>query len=509
MPFFGSLVKTALELNAQFSSLPEVPAKTQTEQLKSLLEQAQRTAFGKFYNFKDLLEQEDIIAAYRKRVPLHHYQDLHQRWWRQQQDHPDITWPGQPKFFALSSGTTGKKSKRIPVTDDMLAVFRSVGQAQIGALANFDLDPATFERDVLMLSSSADLTPHKNHLEGEISGINSHNIPGWFDGFYKPGKEIAQIDNWEDRVAAIAEAAPEWDVAAIAGIPSWVRMMLLKVIEVHQLKNIHEIWPNLELYATGGVAFGPHRKSFEALVETPLTVMDTYLASEGFFAFTGRPDTMEMQLAIDHGIFYEFIPFDARGFDETGQLLADPLVFHLGDVEVGQEYALVVSTPTGAWRYLIGDTIKFSDVERFELSISGRTKYFLNVVGSQLSEEKLNAAVGALAEAAKVEINEYAVAAVKNEAGEYEHQWVLGVSGKLSSARAAEQLDELLQAANKNYRVAREKALKGINVTITSPDRIYTWLETRKKKGGQIKVPKVMKTKMMLSLLKSVSEVGF
>lgn len=501
MPFFGSLVKTALSLNAQFSSLPEAPARTQAEQLKGLLDKAQGTAFGVYYNFRDILSQDDVIKAYQQRVPLHTYQDIHKRWWKQQQDHPDITWPGQPGFFALSSGTTGKKSKRIPVTDDMLAVFRSVGQSQIAALANFDLAPETFEKDVLMLSSSADLTARKHHLEGEISGINSHNIPGWFDGFYKPGREIAQIDNWEERVAAIAEAAPEWDVAAIAGIPSWVRMMLLKIIEVHNLKNIHELWPNLQLYATGGVAFGPHRKSFETLVDKPLTIMDTYLASEGFFAFTARPDTMEMQLAIDHGIFYEFIPFDSRGFDETGQLLADPEVLHLGQVEVGQEYALVVSTPTGAWRYLIGDTIKFSDLNKYEISISGRTKYFLNVVGSQLSEEKLNAAVGKLAEEHNVEINEYAVSALKNSDGEYEHQWVLGTSGELAAATAAARLDEILQEANKNYQVARQKALRGVNAHITPAEAIYGWLETRKKKGGQIKVPKVMKPKMMRELL--------
>jgi hypothetical protein len=283
-------------------------------------------------------------------------------------------------------------------------------------------------------------------------------------------------------------------------------MMLLKIIEVHQLKNIHELWPNLQLYATGGVAFGPHRKSFDALVERPLTIMDTYLASEGFFAFTARPDTMEMQLAIDAGIFYEFIPFDGRGFDETGQLLDEPEVLHLGQVEAGQEYALVASTPTGAWRYLIGDTIKFSDLERYELSISGRTKYFLNVVGSQLSEEKLNAAVGQLAKEQQTAINEYAVAALKNEAGEYEHQWVLGTEGSIDPVDAASRLDEILQDANKNYRVARQKALQGVNVRIVPSAAIYDWLATKKKKGGQIKVPKVMKPKMMKALLAHLSQ---
>lgn len=500
MAILGNIIKKALDLNAQLSSLPEDAKAAQKKQLRDLLEKAQDTSFGIYYGFKSILSTDDLLASYQKVVPLHDYRAISRRWWKQQQDHPNITWPGQPKYFALSSGTTGKRSKRIPVTDDMLACFRSVGQSQIAALANFDLPADLFEKDVLMLSSSADLTPHKEHLEGEISGINSSNIPGWFDSFYKPGKEIAAIDDWDERVQAIAEAAPDWDVVALAGIPSWVRMMLLKVIEHHQLETIHDLWPNLRLYASGGVAFAPHRRSFAALTKEPLQVLDTYLASEGFFAFTAHPGTMNMRLAIEHGMFFEFIPFDDRGFDETGQLLDDPLVLTIDEVEEGTDYALVVSTPAGAWRYLIGDTIKFEDLAKFEIRISGRTKYFLNVVGSQLSEEKLNAAVDHLADELGADISEYAVGAIQNDEGEYEHHWVLG-GEHIDEERAGQILDAFLQDANKNYRVAREKALKGVNVTIAPRRKLYDWLEQKKKKGGQIKLPKVMKTKMLKSLL--------
>ncbi|MTB53426.1 GH3 auxin-responsive promoter family protein [Lewinella sp. W8] len=501
MAILGSIIKTALDLNAQLSSPTEDVEKAQEKQLRNLLESAKDTSFGLYHDFRSILAAEDVVKAYQDLVPLHDYRSINRRWWKQQQDHPNISWPGQPKYFALSSGTTGKRSKRIPVTDDMLASFRAVGQSQIAALANFDLPADFFEKDVLMLSSSADLTPHKEHLEGEISGINSSNIPGWFDSFYKPGKEIAAIDDWDERVQAIAEAAPDWDVVALAGIPSWIRMMLLKVIEHHKLETIHDLWPNLRLYASGGVAFEPHRRSFDALTKEPLQVMDTYLASEGFFAFTARPGTMNMRLAIEHGIFFEFIPFDDRGFDETGQLLDNPMVVGINEVEEGVDYALVVSTPAGAWRYLIGDTVKFYDLPALELRISGRTKYFLNVVGSQLSEEKLNAAVDHLAGKLNVEISEYAVSAVKNEEGEYIHQWVLG-GEQLDAEKAASILDEFLQDANKNYRVARQKALKGVKVLVAPRRRLYDWLEQKKKKGGQIKLPKVMKTKMMNSLLK-------
>lgn len=504
MALLGALIKTALDLNAQFQSGPDDAKAAQLEQLRELLDTAKDTAFGIYYDFASLLEAEDLVAAYQKRVPIFDYDRMNERWWSRQQDAPNITWPGKPSYFALSSGTTGKESKRIPVTDEMVACFRAVGQSQIAALANFDLPTDFFEKEVLMLGSSAELAPYKDHLEGEISGINSRNIPGWFDGFYKPGKKIASIDNWEERVAAIAEAAPDWDIVALAGIPSWIRMMLLKIIEVHQLETIHDLWPNLRLYASGGVAFEPHRKSFEALTREPLIIMDTYLASEGFFAFTARPDTINMQLAFEHGIFFEFIPFDERGFDGTGGLLAEPEVHHLGQVVAEQEYAMVISTPAGAWRYLIGDTVKFKNLETFELVISGRTKYFLNVVGSQLSEEKLNAGVKHLSEALKLDINEFAVAAIRNEDGEYIHRWVLGVGGSDQVAvetRAAAILDEHLQEANKNYRVARSKALKGVEVSMVDVNQIYAWLETRKKKGGQIKVPKVMEEKMMLELI--------
>ncbi|PHI18765.1 GH3 auxin-responsive promoter [Lewinellaceae bacterium SD302] len=506
MALLGRLIKTALDITAQFSSIPEDPAAAQEEQLRNLLNTAKGTSFGLYYDFAGLLESEDLISAYQQSVPLFDYEQLDFHWWHRQQDAPSITWPGRPGFFALSSGTTGKTSKRIPVTDEMLEAFRSVGQSQIAALANFNLPPDMFEKDVLMLGSSADLTPYKHHLEGEISGINSQNIPGWFDGFYKPGREIAKIDNWDERVAAIAKAAPDWDVVAIAGIPSWVRMMLIKIIEVHKLETIHDLWPNLKLYASGGVAFEPHRKSFEALTSEPLIIMDTYLASEGFFAFTPRPDTMNMQLAIEHGIFFEFIPFDERGFDGTGTLLDEPEVHHLGQVVEEQDYALIVSSPAGAWRYMIGDTIKFKDLEKLEMVISGRTKYFLNVVGSQLSEEKLNAGVKYLASEIGVEISEYAVAAIKNEDGEYIHQWVLGTNkvAKCNEANLAGLLDEHLKEANKNYKVARSKALKGINVLAVEVDDIYNWLESKKKKGGQIKVPKVMKEEMMLELLENL-----
>lgn len=501
MSIIGNVIKTAIEIKNSLTPEVQDAYNAQQRQLANLLNKASKTSFGLFYNFSEILKSKNPIESYRRTVPIHDYDSLHNKWWKQQQLHPNITWPGRPKYFALSSGTTGKESKRIPVTDDMLASFRAVGVSQVESLTNFDFPSDFFDKDVLMLSSSADLDQRQNHLEGEISGINTSNLPSWFDGFYKPGLDIAAIPDWDDRVVAIAQAAPEWDIVALAGIPSWIQMMLEKIIDTHQLAHIHQLWPNLRIYASGGVAFEPYRESMDKLMGSPLIYMDTYLASEGFFAFTARPDTMTMKLALKHGIFYEFIPFDERGFDEMGNLLDQPQVFSIEEVEQQQDYALLVSTPAGAWRYLIGDTIKFTDLENYEIQISGRTKYFLNVVGSQLSEEKINRAVGQLAKELEVDINEFAVAAVKNETDDYIHQWVLGTKVPINENKAVKRLDEILKGLNKNYKVARTKALQEVRMHAVPSQKVYDWLASRKKKGGQIKVPKVMKAEMMTDLL--------
>lgn len=504
MPFIGPIIKKVIDIKNAITPINQDAGRSQRNQLQDLLEKAKDTAFGKYYGFRQILRSDDFIQAFQDQVPIHHYEDIGPKWWSQQQKQPDITWPGRPQYFALSSGTTGKESKRIPVTDEMLASFRQVSISQIENLANFDLPADFFEKDILLLSSSANLVERDYHLEGEISGINSSNIPGWFESFYKPGLTIAKIDQWEDRVARIAEEAPNWDVGAIAGIPPWVKMMLEEVIEYHKLDSIHDIWPNLKFFASGGVAFSPYREAFNSLLDHPIHYADTYLASEGYIAFTSRPNTMDMQMALEHGMFFEFIPFDERSFDEYGNLKDDPVCLSIDQVEKDVDYALLVSTPAGAWRYMIGDLVKFTDLRRYEIKLSGRTKYFLNVAGSQLSEEKINNAMGQLSENLQTDINEFGVAAMQNGNGEIYHQWVLGAQKQVDEDMAVKELDNILQDLNKNYKVARTKALKGVTATVLHPDQIYGWLEKTKKKGGQIKMPKVMKQEKMEDLLEFV-----
>ena len=491
MHILGSFIKGAIEVADKITGYKN-PVEEQKEVLKSLLEKASDTKFGKHYDFEKILSAQNLHQEYLQSIPYFDYNKINKRWWSQLHDgESDVTWPGNPDYFALSSGTTGKTSKRIPVTEDMIEAIRSAGIKQVLALNNFDLPPDFFEKGILMLGSSTDLAEKDDHLEGEISGISASNIPGWFRGYYKPGKEISEIEDWDDRVKKIVEKAPDWDIGAISGIPSWIELMLKEVIKQHQLENIHEIWPNLQVYTSGGVAFGPYEKSFMALMGKPITVIDTYLASEGFIAFQSRPETDAMKLVTDNGIYFEFIPFRPEYINEDGSLSDDAPSLPLSEVKENEDYVLVISTVSGAWRYMIGDTIEFTDVERAEIKITGRTKFFLNTVGSQLSVNKMDDAVQHLESKFDIEIPEYTLSAKKFDDGFY-HSWYLGATTTVDEAKVASELDAFLKDANKNYKVARSKALKGVKVKMVDPKVFYDWNDKNKKKGGQVKMERVM-----------------
>jgi hypothetical protein len=392
----------------------------------------------------------------------------------------------------LSSGTTGNSSKRIPVTDDMIEAIKKTGIQQVFALSNFKFPGDFFEKEIMMLGSSTELKENNHHLEGEISGISASNIPFWFRSYYKPGEEISKIDDWDARVQRIAENARNWDIGTLSGIPSWIELMLQKVISHHKLNNIHDIWPNLQVYTSGGVTFGPYEKSFNALMGHPITVIDTYLASEGFVAFQSRPETDAMKLVTDEGVYFEFVPFKPEYINADGALIKDAPSVTLKDVILDQDYVLVMSTVSGAWRYEIGDTIAFTDVARAEIVITGRTKFFLNTVGSQLSVNKMDDAMKHLEAEFSTKIPEYTICAKRCEDGEFYHCWYIGSEDDLNEAAIAESLDNFLKEANKNYKVARSKALKGVRVQRVLPSIFHEWSGANKKKGGQVKMERVM-----------------
>lgn len=491
MAILGSIIKGAIDLRDTLVSKTS-PVEDQKKVLEHLLETAKDTAFGKYYGFRTLLEANNRQEAFAKGIPFHDYNAMKSQWWdRVINGFEDITWPGKPSYFALSSGTTGKESKRIPVTNEMLEAIKNAGIQQVGALANFDLEADFYEKEIMMLGSSTDLQKRDEFLEGEISGISASNIPFWFKGYYKPGEDIAKIDNWDERVKTIAERAKQWDIGALSGIPSWMELMMKEVIAYNKVDTIHDIWPNLQVYTSGGVAFQPYEKSFNLLLKKPITVIDTYLASEGFIAFQERPDTTAMKLVTNGGVYFEFVPFKPEYILEDGSIDQDAEVVTLKEVTLDQDYVLIMSSVSGAWRYIIGDTIAFTNIEKAEIKITGRTKFFLNVVGSQLSVNKMDTALRELEEQFDIEIPEFTLAAVKIN-DDFYHHWYLGTTANIDADKLSAALDEALKNANKNYKVARSKALKGVKVTTILPTKFYEWNERNKKKGGQVKMERVM-----------------
>ncbi|QRR00093.1 GH3 family domain-containing protein [Dyadobacter sandarakinus] len=491
MAVIGEIIKKAIDLTGKIISEPD-PVEAQKETLRKLLDTARLTAFGKAHEFSEILASEDIVTAFQAKVPVHDYDKMYADWWHYLlKGHQNVTWPGGQRYFALSSGTTSA-SKHIPVTDDMLSCIRKAGISEITNLGAFNLPAEFFTRQILMLGSSTSLIQKDDHEEGEISGISASNLPGWFGGIYKPGLEIASIANFDEKIKRIAEEAPKWDIGCISGIPAWVDLMLREIISHNKLSNIHEIWPNLMVYTTGGVAFEPYRKSLEKHFAFPLTYIDTYLASEGFIAIQKRPDTPAMALFPDNGIFYEFVPFTPENVDEDGLVKPGGTVLSLAEAEENTEYVLLISTVSGAWRYMIGDTVTITDKARAEIQITGRTKHYLNVVGCQLAVNQMNDGLRVVEHKHDVVIKEFIVAAVHRD-DEYIHRWFVSCDKDTDCASVARTLDDTLKENNKNYKVARSRALKDVEVELIPEHIFYQWSEETRKKGGQVKIPRVMK----------------
>lgn len=491
MAIIGEIIKRVIDVNSLINK-DETPWEAQKQVLLHMLEVAKHTAFGRKYNFSNILADTDAVKHFQRVVPIFDYDKLHAEWWHYlHEGHENVTWPGGQRYFAISSGTTSN-SKAIPVTDDMLNSIKKAGIQQILSLNNFDLPGDFFEKDIMMLGSSTKLVEHNGFWEGEISGISAANLPLWFRRFYKPGKKIAESRDWDERMYRVVRAAKKWDIGSMTGIPSWSEILIKEIIRHHKVDTIHDIWPNLTVYSTGGVAFGPYRKSFEKLFAKPMIYIDTYLASEGYLATQKRPDTEAMALITNNGVFFEFVPFTADNMDEAGCVKMDAPTLTIDEVEEGMDYVLLISTVAGTWRYMIGDTVIVTDKEHAEIMISGRTKHFLNVAGEQLSVHQMNQAIQKLQEQFGLQIREFTVASIRR--GErYINKWYLGADeAQTASTEITEALDTALQENNKNYTVARRQTLDRIEVDIIPVAHFYQWSEQDKKLGGQTKIPRVM-----------------
>jgi hypothetical protein len=496
MPILGALIKRGLTLGERLERHNMSPIQLQTRTLRRLIRLAGNTAFGKHYEFKDLLRSPDLVEDFQARVPVHNYDTMHQQWWHMTLDNVEnVSWPGKVKYFALSSGTSGAPSKQIPVTEDMIRAIRRAGTRMFFNLSRFDVDAELFTKDIMMLSGSTNLQHQGEYFLGDLSGINAGKIPLWLRPFYKPGVEISRMNDWNVKIEEIAKKAPEWDVAFIAGIPAWIQLMMERIIEYNKVESIHDIWPNLTVYVHGGVHFDPYKKGFEKLTDHPLIYMDSYLASEGFIAFQNRPDTHAMRMLLHNGIFFEFVPFTEEYFDEDGNIRENPKALSIDEVEEGVNYALLMSTCAGAWRYLIGDTVRFTDKERAEIIITGRTKHYLSVVGEHLSVDNMNQAVRKAEESLDIDIREFTVAAVQVGTS-FAHRWYIGCEQPVQNDQLATVIDEALKEVNDDYRVERKSILQNIQMEVIPSHLFYQWQESRGKLGGQNKFPRVMKKEL-------------
>ncbi len=491
-----------LKLPDSISRLLNLPASSPKRQqlkvLKKLLRKSRFTEFGQKFLFDKILMSRHPGKMFQKIVPTYNYSKiLHEWWYRALDGKPDVCWPGIIKFFALSSGTSEASSKYIPITKELIRANTITSIRQLLSLASYTKVPkSSVGKGWLMLGGSTHLQKTATYYAGDLSGIQAKNIPFWFQGMYKPGKKIAKQRDWTKKLDEIVEKAPDWDIAFLVGVPAWVQLCMEKVIERYDLKNIHEIWPNLAFYVHGGVALEPYKKGFNRLLGKPITFIETYLASEGFLAYQNRQDAIGMRLAINNNIFFEFVPFDYKNFDSDGNMVNNPEVFMIHEVELNKNYALLISTNAGTWRYLIGDTIQFVDLEKCEIVITGRTQHFLSLVGEHLSVDNMNKAINLVSEELNISIGEFTVAGVPY-GNFFAHHWFIATDDKVNSETLRIMIDEKLKELNDDYEVERKHALKKIFVDVLSEDTFMNFMKAKGKVGGQHKFPRVLKGKTL------------
>lgn len=478
---------------------PNDPRRQQLRVLKKLLKKARFTEFGQQYHFDQALLSKHPGKKFQELVPVHDYNKIYENWWKKTLDGvPDVTWPGKIKYYALSSGTSEAASKYIPVTKELLRSNTINYVRQFISLIKYeDANKKAMTKGFLMLGGATDLKKGKaGWYAGDLSGILARKRPFWFQTFYKPGGRIAALSDWNQKLNEIVEHAKEWDIGYIVGVPAWCQMCMEMVIDHYKVKNIHEIWPNFSFFVHGGVAFEPYKKGFEKLLGKPIVYVENYLSSEGFIGYKTREHAKGMQLILNNNIFFEFVPFDDKNFDADGKMIDKPEALMIHEVEEGKEYALLMSTNAGSWRYLIGDTIKFTDLERSELVITGRTKHFLSLTGEHLGVENMNKAIELVSDEFNVSIPEYTVVGFPYE-NFFAHRWYVATNDKVDPEQLRKRIDENLRILNDDYATERDSALKDVFLEILPEETFMKFMELKGKLGSQHKFPRVMKGKML------------
>jgi hypothetical protein len=498
MPVINSIINWVnFKRIYQIELFKKHPHEVQREVLFELLDKASNTEFGLKYKFKTIHSEKE----FSERIPIQGYDDIKPTVERMMLGEKNLLWPGETKWFAKSSGTTNEKSKFIPVSKDSLEDVHIRGGRDVLALyLKNNPDSGILSGKSLTLGGSHRVSNYNNNCYyGDLSAIIIENIPFWTDFYRTPSTEISLIEEFEEKLDKIIEYSLDENVTSFAGVPSWYLVLLKKVLEVTGKANILEVWPNLEVFTHGGVNFEPYREQYEKLIPgTQMHYMETYNASEGFFGIQDEPDKKDMLLILDYGIYYEFIAMDDfwSGTMKTTRL---------EEIELGKNYAMVISTNGGLWRYLIGDTIRFTSKYPYKFMITGRTKHFINAFGEEVIIDNAEKAFRIACQRTNAVILEFTGGPVymkDNQKGA--HEWVIEFEKEPDDLDHFIQIfDEALKTINSDYEAKRHKnlSLELPHVVIAKKGLFYEWMRIRGKVGGQNKIPRLANDRQYLDQL--------
>ena len=477
----------------QIELFKKYPLEVQNEVLINLLKNAENTEFGKKYNFNSIKD----YSSFSNNIPLTDYENFLKYIERSIKGESNIFWSSAIKWYAQSSGTTNSVSKFIPVSKESLEECHyKAGKDVLCLYVNNNKDSNLFSGKSLRLGGSKKLYENNNNYFGDLSAILIDNLPLWAEMLSAPNNEISLMDKWDEKIKAIINSTLNENITSLAGVPSWMLILLNKILEERNETTIKDIWENFEVYFHGGVNFDPYINQFKSVLGDGVRFYETYNASEGFFAIQDRNDHNDMLLMLDYGIYFEFETLDNK---------LKPKIINLSKVKLDTNYALIISTNAGLWRYKIGDTIKFTSLDPFRIKITGRTKSFINAFGEELIIENAENALNKILLKHKSTIVEYTVAPSfirKKDSGC--HQWLIEFEKKPSDiSKFCEDLDKYLQELNSDYKSKRFKniTMKRLEIIVAKEKLFFEWLKFKNKLGGQNKIPRLCNDRMIIDEL--------
>ncbi len=482
--FFTWIMKKRIH---QIELFMKYPHEVQEEWFQNLITTAQHTEWGKTYGYSELTSSQQ----FKERVPIQTYDTLKPYIERMLAGEQNVLWPSEIKWFAKSSGTTNDRSKFIPVSEESLEECHYKGGKDLLSIyCNNRPETKIFTGKCLVLGGSSQINQlNADSSYGDLSAVLIKNLPFWAEFYRTPEQSITLMENFEEKVEKIARATLDVNVTNISGVPTWNVVLAKRILELSGKSNLLEVWPNLELYFHGAVNFTPYRAQFKELIPSEdMYYLETYNASEGFFGIQDLPNSEEMLLMLDYGIFYEFLPMEHLGEE-------NPKTLSLDEVELDKNYALIISTNAGLWRYMIGDTIQFTSLSPYRIKITGRTKHFINAFGEELIIDNAEKALAKACAETQSTIRDYTACPVYfkgNEAGA--HEWIIEFEKSPKDLeRFGELLDQELRALNSDYDAKRFKdmALRKPQIHQAPEGTFYQWMKTRGKLGGQHKVPRL------------------